>query len=203
MNWNSFIPMIIVCNNLDDQAMSKLLMKSTHHKIVLVAHKIVHVAHKSFCYSFIIWLKTYYFSRKFHCNSGKILWKRERFVALLGWRGSLCMWVVIIIITIIFIIIDIIINNITIIITTFILLMFFFIKLWQIIRLASLQTQNFSGNSLPVIRFYGDDGDGDGVNDDGVGDSVDDESDHRCCCCCCSFCRSVPQKFLRSFFMVR
>ena len=60
--------MIIVCNHLDDQAMSKLLMKSTHHKIVPVAHKIVPVAHKivpvahkivlvahkSFCFSSIV-----------------------------------------------------------------------------------------------------------------------------------------------------
>ena len=38
--------MMIVCNHLDDQAMSKLLMKSIHHKIVPVAHKIVPVAHK-------------------------------------------------------------------------------------------------------------------------------------------------------------
>ena len=31
--------MMIVCNHLDDQAMSKLLMKSTHHKKIPVAHK--------------------------------------------------------------------------------------------------------------------------------------------------------------------
>ena len=36
----------MVRNHLDDQAMSKLLMKSTHHKKVLEAHKIVLVAHK-------------------------------------------------------------------------------------------------------------------------------------------------------------
>ena len=43
--------------------------------------------------------------------------------------------------------------------------------------MASLQTQNFSGNSLPVIRFYGDDGDGEGGDDDSDGDSVDDDGD--------------------------
>ena len=37
---------MMVRNHLDDQAMSKLLMKSTHHKKVLEAHKIVLVAHK-------------------------------------------------------------------------------------------------------------------------------------------------------------
>ena len=37
---------MMVPNHLDDQAMSKLLMKSTHHKKVLEAHKIVLVAHK-------------------------------------------------------------------------------------------------------------------------------------------------------------
>ena len=56
---------MMVRNHLDDQAMSKLLMKSTHnkivleahkkvleaHKIVLEAHKIVLEAHKSFCFS--------------------------------------------------------------------------------------------------------------------------------------------------------
>ena len=45
--------MMIVCNHLDDQAMSKLLMKSTHHKQswwhikkIRVAHKKIRVAHK-------------------------------------------------------------------------------------------------------------------------------------------------------------
>ena len=49
---------MMVRNHLDDQAMSKLLMKSTHYKIVLEAHKkvleahkIVLEAHKSFCFS--------------------------------------------------------------------------------------------------------------------------------------------------------
>ena len=49
---------MMVRNHLDDQAMSKLLMKSTHnkkvleaHKKVLEAHKIVLEAHKSFCFS--------------------------------------------------------------------------------------------------------------------------------------------------------
>ena len=49
---------MMVPNHLDDQAMSKLLMKSTHnkkvleaHKIVLEAHKIVLEAHKTFCFS--------------------------------------------------------------------------------------------------------------------------------------------------------
>ena len=37
---------MIVCNHLDDQALSKLLMKSTHQKKVRVAHKKVRVAHK-------------------------------------------------------------------------------------------------------------------------------------------------------------
>ena len=32
MNLNQFTSMMIVCNHLDDQAMSKLLMKLTHHK---------------------------------------------------------------------------------------------------------------------------------------------------------------------------
>ena len=36
----------MVRNHLDDQVMSKLLLKSTHHKKVLEAHKIVLVAHK-------------------------------------------------------------------------------------------------------------------------------------------------------------
>ena len=38
--------MMIVCNHLDDQAMSKLLMKSTHKKKIRVAHKKIRVAHK-------------------------------------------------------------------------------------------------------------------------------------------------------------
>ena len=49
---------MMVRNHLDDQAMSKLLMKSTHnkkvleaHKKVLEAHKIVLEAHKSFRFS--------------------------------------------------------------------------------------------------------------------------------------------------------
>ena len=44
-----------VCNHLDDQALSKLLMKSTHHRMILVAHnkireayKKIRVAHKDF-----------------------------------------------------------------------------------------------------------------------------------------------------------
>ena len=58
---------MMVRNHLDDQAMSKLLMKSTHnkkvleahkkvleaHKKVLEAHKIVLEAHKSFRFSSI------------------------------------------------------------------------------------------------------------------------------------------------------
>ena len=51
---------MMVRNHLDDQAMSKLLMKSTHnkkvleaHKKVLEAHKIVLKAHKSFRFSSI------------------------------------------------------------------------------------------------------------------------------------------------------
>ena len=49
---------MMVRNHLDDQAMSKLLMKSTHnkkvlkaHKKVLEAHEIVLEAHKSFRFS--------------------------------------------------------------------------------------------------------------------------------------------------------
>ena len=52
---------MMVRNHLDDQAMSKLLMKSTHnkkvleaHKKVLEAHKIVLEAHKSFRFSSIV-----------------------------------------------------------------------------------------------------------------------------------------------------
>ena len=52
---------MMVRNHLDDQAMSKLLMKSTHnkkvleaHKKVLEAHKIVLEAHKSFRFSSIM-----------------------------------------------------------------------------------------------------------------------------------------------------
>ena len=41
----------MVRNHLDDQVMSKLLLKSTHHKKVLEAHKIVLEAHKSFRFS--------------------------------------------------------------------------------------------------------------------------------------------------------
>ena len=39
-------PGMMVRNHLDDQAMSKLLMKSTHNKKVLEAHKKVLEAHK-------------------------------------------------------------------------------------------------------------------------------------------------------------
>ena len=46
-------PGMMVRNQLDDQAMSKLLMKSTHNKKVLEAHKIVLEAHKSFRFSSI------------------------------------------------------------------------------------------------------------------------------------------------------
>ena len=56
---------MMVRNHLDDQAMSKLLMKSTHnkkvleaHKKVLEAHKKVLEAHKSFCFSSIVYTNT-------------------------------------------------------------------------------------------------------------------------------------------------
>ena len=52
---------MIVCNHVDDQAMMKLLMKSTPqkkmqvaHKKMQVAHKKMQVAHKSFRFSSII-----------------------------------------------------------------------------------------------------------------------------------------------------
>ena len=71
---------MMVRNHLDDQAMSKLLMKSTHnkkvleahkkvleaHKKVLEAHKIVLEAHKSFRFSSILLEFLEFLERSFH-----------------------------------------------------------------------------------------------------------------------------------------